>query len=173
MWDGWVLHGHIHNNDTDTYPFLAYDAQRVNVGCELLDYRPLKLNTLTSLLDEAPPGTHLRDVEAARERFKWHYFVICIFMKGAICVVSLNLIYYDLLVPLANLTTDMNFRLIVGLLIFVPSIILFATSVYIVRRSKDADRLYEQKRQIKTGSRKHHIALKCHLMGRYLSRQYT
>jgi calcineurin-like phosphoesterase family protein len=69
-WDGWVLHGHIHNNDTDTYTFVAYDAQRVNVGCELLNYRPMRLGTITSLLDAAPAGTNLRDVDAAKEHFE-------------------------------------------------------------------------------------------------------
>ncbi len=68
-WDGWVIHGHIHNNDTDTYPFVAVDDQRVNVSSELLEYRPIALDTLTGLLDACPPGTRLRDVAAARAQF--------------------------------------------------------------------------------------------------------
>ncbi|WP_338741147.1 metallophosphoesterase family protein [Haloplanus salilacus] len=67
-WDGWVLHGHIHNNDTETYPFVAYDERRVNVSSELLGFRPLTLETVTSVLDACPPGSRLRDVEVARER---------------------------------------------------------------------------------------------------------
>lgn len=66
-WDGWVLHGHHHNNDTETYPFVAYDERRINVSSELLDYRPVTLETVTSLLSACSPGTRLRDVAAARE----------------------------------------------------------------------------------------------------------
>jgi calcineurin-like phosphoesterase family protein len=65
-WDGWVLHGHVHNNDTDTYPFVAADARRVNVSSELLDFRPVALDTLTTLLDACSAETRLRDVAQAR-----------------------------------------------------------------------------------------------------------
>jgi calcineurin-like phosphoesterase family protein len=66
-WDGWVLHGHHHNNRPDEYPFVNCDDQRVNVSCELLDYRPVALDTITSLLDACSPTTRLRDVDAARD----------------------------------------------------------------------------------------------------------
>jgi calcineurin-like phosphoesterase family protein len=66
-WDGWVLHGHTHNNDLDTYPFLSYDDQRVNVGVDLLEFRPISLETITTLINHCGPGTHLEDVAAARE----------------------------------------------------------------------------------------------------------
>ncbi|MBO4247359.1 metallophosphoesterase [Halomicrobium sp. IBSBa] len=62
-WDDWVIHGHIHNNDPETYPFVAPRAQRVNVSCELLGFRPIALETLTGVLDAAT--TSLRDVAAA------------------------------------------------------------------------------------------------------------
>jgi calcineurin-like phosphoesterase family protein len=66
-WDGWVIHGHMHNNDVENFPFIAYDDQRVNVSSELLEFRPVTLDAITKLLDECPPGTRLRDVEAAKE----------------------------------------------------------------------------------------------------------
>jgi calcineurin-like phosphoesterase family protein len=66
-WDSWVLHGHHHNNHPDEYPFVACDDRRVNVSCELLDYRPVSFDTITSLLNACSPTTRLRDVEAARE----------------------------------------------------------------------------------------------------------
>ncbi|WP_058366959.1 hypothetical protein [Haloparvum sedimenti] len=66
-WDGWVIHGHIHNNDTDAYPFVNYDARRVNVSSDVLEFRPLSLDALTELLDACPPGTHLETVADARE----------------------------------------------------------------------------------------------------------
>lgn len=47
----WQLHGHIHNNDPDTYPFINRENKTVNVSAELLDYRPLRMDTLAHLLD--------------------------------------------------------------------------------------------------------------------------
>lgn len=70
-WDGWVLHGHYHNNDLQQFPFVSYDQKRVNVGAELLDYRPIQLDTIVDILEEATSGTHLRhraDAEAVLTR---------------------------------------------------------------------------------------------------------
>ena len=64
-WDGWVLHGHHHNNDTETYPFVAHDRRHVNVSSELLNFRPLRLGALTQLLEACPDGSRFRDVDAA------------------------------------------------------------------------------------------------------------
>lgn len=60
-WDEWAIHGHIHNNDKETYPFVAADARRVNVSSELLNYRPLALKTLTGVFDACPDGSRIRD----------------------------------------------------------------------------------------------------------------
>lgn len=64
-WDGWVVHGHHHDNDTGTYPFVHFEARRVNVGAELLDYRPIALEDVTAILNACSAGDHLRDVDAA------------------------------------------------------------------------------------------------------------
>jgi calcineurin-like phosphoesterase family protein len=69
-WDGWVIHGHHHNNDPETYPFVHYDARRVNVGVELVDYRPVALPNLTTMLDRCSPGDHIRDASTAVDRFE-------------------------------------------------------------------------------------------------------
>jgi len=66
-WEDWAIHGHMHNNDVENFPFVAYDERRVNVSSELLNYRPVRLGDLTALLRACPEGTRLRDVEAARE----------------------------------------------------------------------------------------------------------
>ena len=66
-WEGWTLHGHHHSNDTDRYPFVAYDDRRVNVSSELLGFRPIALEELTALLSNCPPGSRLEDVETARK----------------------------------------------------------------------------------------------------------
>lgn len=65
-WDGWVLHGHHHNNDPAEYPLVAYDRRRVNVGVDLLEFRPFALGSLTTILDQCEPGTHLEDLAAVR-----------------------------------------------------------------------------------------------------------
>lgn len=64
-WDGWVLHGHHHHNNLDQFPFVFYDEQRVNVGVELLDYRPIRLDTIVDILEKATAGTRLRQREDA------------------------------------------------------------------------------------------------------------
>ncbi len=68
-WDEWAIHGHMHNNNTEEYPFVAYDERRVNVSAELLNYYPIQLDALTDLLDACPPGSRIRDVDAARDAF--------------------------------------------------------------------------------------------------------
>ncbi len=65
-WDGWVIHGHHHNNDLETYPFVDADAQRVNVGVELLQFRPLSLSALTDVLDGCGARTQLETVADAQ-----------------------------------------------------------------------------------------------------------
>ncbi|WP_324665842.1 metallophosphoesterase family protein [Haloarcula sediminis] len=65
-WKGWVIHGHEHNNNPDEFPFVAYDAKRINVSCELLNYRPIALQTLSGILDACPVGSRIRDVDTAR-----------------------------------------------------------------------------------------------------------
>ncbi|MFP3975562.1 MAG: 2'-5' RNA ligase family protein [Dehalococcoidia bacterium] len=48
-WDGWVIHGHKHNNDMIGYPFINGERKTINVSVELTDYRPVKLDDLVSL----------------------------------------------------------------------------------------------------------------------------
>jgi calcineurin-like phosphoesterase family protein len=64
-WDGWAIHGHMHNNDTERFPFVAYDQRRINVSSELLNYQPISLQTLTEILDACPEGSRIRDIETA------------------------------------------------------------------------------------------------------------
>lgn len=48
----WLIHGHVHNNDLVTYPFIHNGAAQVNVSAELLDYTPLAMDELVWLLDK-------------------------------------------------------------------------------------------------------------------------
>ncbi|WP_226023701.1 metallophosphoesterase [Halomicrobium salinisoli] len=49
--DGWLLHGHHHNNWPDEFPFVDPEACRVNLSVELLGYRPLSMDDLVTYLD--------------------------------------------------------------------------------------------------------------------------
>jgi calcineurin-like phosphoesterase family protein/2'-5' RNA ligase len=53
-WDGWVIHGHKHNNDMERYPFIngENEPKTINVSCELLDYTPITFDELTLDLDK-------------------------------------------------------------------------------------------------------------------------
>lgn len=48
-WNGWVFHGHTHNNDMKNYPFINGDRKTINVSAELVNYRPVSLDFLISL----------------------------------------------------------------------------------------------------------------------------
>jgi Predicted phosphoesterase or phosphohydrolase len=54
-WEGWAIHGHMHNNDTEKFPFIAERECRINVSCELLNYRPIQLSTVAKMIDACPP----------------------------------------------------------------------------------------------------------------------
>ena len=56
--EGWVVHGHHHDLRPAEYPFVDPDARRVNVGVELLDYRPIPVAELVGYLDR---GERLRN----------------------------------------------------------------------------------------------------------------
>jgi calcineurin-like phosphoesterase family protein len=47
----WNVHGHVHNNDLEQFPFINPTEKRVNVSCEVLDYKPIDVATLVQLLD--------------------------------------------------------------------------------------------------------------------------
>lgn len=48
-WDGWTIHGHKHNNDMKNYPFINGEKKTINVGAELLNYKPIDLDFIISL----------------------------------------------------------------------------------------------------------------------------
>jgi calcineurin-like phosphoesterase family protein len=50
--DGWIIHGHHHNNDLRHYPFIDFEHRRINVCAEVIGYVPLSLNTLCSILQD-------------------------------------------------------------------------------------------------------------------------
>jgi calcineurin-like phosphoesterase family protein len=48
-WKGWVIHGHVHNNDLEYYPFINGDFKTINVSVELIGYSPLNIERLFDL----------------------------------------------------------------------------------------------------------------------------
>jgi len=48
-WNGWIMHGHIHNNKMDKYPFINGYRKTINVSIELTDYKPINLDSIEAL----------------------------------------------------------------------------------------------------------------------------
>ncbi|MBU0459462.1 MAG: 2'-5' RNA ligase family protein [Nanoarchaeota archaeon] len=45
-WDGWSICGHHHNNKPDEFPLINKKTKRINVGVELIDYKPILIDDL-------------------------------------------------------------------------------------------------------------------------------
>jgi calcineurin-like phosphoesterase family protein len=50
--DGWVIHGHHHNNDLRHYPFIDFNHRRINVSAEVIGYSPVNLKDICELIHE-------------------------------------------------------------------------------------------------------------------------
>lgn len=48
--DGWIIHGHHHNNDLASFPFIDMKNRRVNACAEVVGYVPVPLRELCSLI---------------------------------------------------------------------------------------------------------------------------
>lgn len=48
-WNGWIIHGHTHNNDIVNYPFINGERKTINVSAELINYKPISIDFLLSL----------------------------------------------------------------------------------------------------------------------------
>ncbi|MDG6257456.1 MAG: metallophosphoesterase [Methanomicrobiaceae archaeon] len=48
--EGWVIHGHVHNKDIIQYPFFNPDTRMVNVSVEMIGYRPISLDVIHTLV---------------------------------------------------------------------------------------------------------------------------
>jgi calcineurin-like phosphoesterase family protein len=48
--DGWVIHGHHHNNDLSNFPFISFEKRRINVSAEVLGYVPVSLTDLCAVI---------------------------------------------------------------------------------------------------------------------------
>lgn len=41
-WNGWVIHGHVHNNE----PFIKRDKKEINVSVDVTNFRPVSLQSI-------------------------------------------------------------------------------------------------------------------------------
>lgn len=68
--DGWIVHGHVHNNELEKYPFINGEGRTINVSVEVINYKPVSLDWIISLgpqkvkrietvLDTQPGSIHL------------------------------------------------------------------------------------------------------------------
>lgn len=53
--DGWIIHGDMHNRDLNLYPLVNQKRQTINVSADLVDYTPISLDYLTNLIDTGRP----------------------------------------------------------------------------------------------------------------------
>ncbi len=50
-WHDWTIHGHKHNNDMREFPLINKEKRTINVSCELLNYKPIRLTELIAKID--------------------------------------------------------------------------------------------------------------------------
>lgn len=50
--EGWVIHGHHHNNELRDFPFMNFKDRRINVSAEVIGYVPVSLKELASRIRE-------------------------------------------------------------------------------------------------------------------------
>jgi len=66
-WHGWIIHGHVHNNRMDEYPFINGERKTINISAELIGYKPVGLEHLLSLdLDSIK---RMRTIDSQPERW--------------------------------------------------------------------------------------------------------
>lgn len=51
-WDGWIVHGHVHNKQ----PYVDVKRKRINVSVEVVGYRPLRLFDIVEAIRESRFG---------------------------------------------------------------------------------------------------------------------
>jgi calcineurin-like phosphoesterase family protein len=66
---GWVIHGHMHNNDVRTYPFVNAGTRTINVSAELVDYTPVSLDEICRFLKRIGPEEKILSLKEARARY--------------------------------------------------------------------------------------------------------
>jgi calcineurin-like phosphoesterase family protein len=55
--DGWIIHGHHHNNDLRSFPFLDSARRRINVSAEVIGYSPVSVGEICRIIREQASGS--------------------------------------------------------------------------------------------------------------------
>ena len=55
-WEGFVVHGHVHNNDLVNFPFVNRERKTINVGVELINYTPVSIDFLIEAIEDNAKG---------------------------------------------------------------------------------------------------------------------
>jgi len=50
-WNGWIIHGHEHNNHPKTYPFINRQNKTINVSTDLTGFKPISLDYLINRVE--------------------------------------------------------------------------------------------------------------------------
>ncbi len=45
-WNGWIIHGHKHNNNLEEYPLFNGEKKTINVSVELINFTPIDLDEI-------------------------------------------------------------------------------------------------------------------------------
>lgn len=51
-WNGWIVHGEVHNNHLDKHPFINYAEKTINVSVEVIDYKPILIDRIISEINK-------------------------------------------------------------------------------------------------------------------------
>jgi len=54
--EGWIIHGHHHNNELAQYPFMDFTHRRINVSAEVVGYVPVSIRELDFRIREYEAG---------------------------------------------------------------------------------------------------------------------
>ena len=66
-WQGWTIHGHVHNNEMDNYPFINGEKKTINVSADMINYTPVSLAYLLSL--DLGSIRRMRTIDSQPERW--------------------------------------------------------------------------------------------------------
>ena len=50
--DGWIIHGHKHNNDLINYPLINKERRSINVSVEVINYEPISIEQILDLISQ-------------------------------------------------------------------------------------------------------------------------
>lgn len=68
-WSGWTIHGHVHNNDLEKFPYIDRTMKRINVSADVIGFRPVSLHRITETIEMMKQYGH--DVVPTRREAAW------------------------------------------------------------------------------------------------------